>query len=247
MPYLWDDNRRKTIITDILIWTNKASHQPNVQRTSAVHKPFLKFKADSHIQTCLFDPYIEEWWPWGEGALTLESGTGMCHSHDPFFLGQSALPSLPIYHQCAAHVPPPPFSISSKILHFQLCFGQNFSSQDAIFPNFRSQDPHFPRKICSLDPILEIPLWHMPIKKKLCAPLGRWPQCVFCYVLCFKHWVSLALWVLLKEIRVGDFFDFFLKIKKIGFIWFKSDFFYLNRFFWFFLFQPPNTTRSQPK
>ena len=27
--------------------------------------------------------------------------------------------------------------------------------------------------------------------------------------------------------------DFFKKIIKIGFIWFKSDFFDLNRFFWF--------------
>ena len=34
------------------------------------------------------------------------------------------------------------------------------------------------------------------------------------------------------------------KIKQIGFIWFKSDFFNLNQFF---SFQPPNTTRSQPK
>ena len=33
----------------------------------------------------------------------------MCRGHDYPFSGQSALPSLPIYHQCAAHVP----------LHFQ--------------------------------------------------------------------------------------------------------------------------------
>ena len=39
--------------------------------------------------------------------------------------------------------------------------------------------------------------------------------------------------------RVGDVFDFFKKIKKIRFIWFKSDFFDLNQFFWFFFF-PPN-------
>ena len=30
------------------------------------------------------------------GALPLEGGMGMCQSHDPFFSGQSALPSLPI-------------------------------------------------------------------------------------------------------------------------------------------------------
>ena len=39
--------------------------------------------------------------------------------------------------------------------------------------------------------------------------------------------------------RVGDFFDFFKKIKKIGFIWFKSDFFDLNQFFLFFLSNHP--------
>ena len=42
---------------------------------------------------------------------------------------------------------------------------------------------------------------------------------------------------IMEYARVGDFFDF--KKKKIGFIWFKSDFFDLNQFFWFFSF--PNT------
>ena len=39
------------------------------------------------------------------GALPLKGGTGMCRGHDHLFSGQSTLPSLPIYHQCAAHVP----------------------------------------------------------------------------------------------------------------------------------------------
>ena len=39
------------------------------------------------------------------GALPLEGGIGMCRGHDPLFSGQLALPSLPICHQCAAHVP----------------------------------------------------------------------------------------------------------------------------------------------
>ena len=42
----------------------------------------------------------------GGGALTLERGMGMCRGHDPFFSGQSPLPSPPIYRQCAALVPP---------------------------------------------------------------------------------------------------------------------------------------------
>ena len=40
------------------------------------------------------------------GALTLERGLGMCRGHDPLFSGQSPLPSLPIYCQCAALVTP---------------------------------------------------------------------------------------------------------------------------------------------
>ena len=78
----------------------------------------------------------------GGGELTLESGMGMCHGHDPFFFsGQSALLSLPIYHQCTAHVPP--FSILEKFCIVKPCFGQNFSSQDENFQFFCSQDPSF--------------------------------------------------------------------------------------------------------
>ena len=43
------------------------------------------------------------------GHYYKKGGMGMCRGHDPHFSGQSALPSLPNYHQCAAHVPP--FSI----------------------------------------------------------------------------------------------------------------------------------------
>ena len=42
----------------------------------------------------------------GGGALTFERGIWMCRGHDSLFSGQSPLPSLPIYHQCAALVPP---------------------------------------------------------------------------------------------------------------------------------------------
>ena len=40
------------------------------------------------------------------GALTYKGGMGMCRGHDPLFSGQSALLSLPIYHHCAALMPP---------------------------------------------------------------------------------------------------------------------------------------------
>ena len=45
------------------------------------------------------------------GALTLERGMGMCCGHDPLFSGQSPLPSLPIYRQCAALVTPGRFQL----------------------------------------------------------------------------------------------------------------------------------------
>ena len=53
------------------------------------------------------------------GVLRCKRYTGMCRGHDPLFSGQSALPrpSLPIYNQCAAHVPPPP--------HFQFLEKKN--------------------------------------------------------------------------------------------------------------------------
>ena len=105
------------------------------------------------------------------GALTLEMGTGMCRNHDPLFSGQSALPSLPIYHQCAAHEHP--IFKFRKILHFQPCFGQNFSSQDANFPNFRSQDPAFFKENPLPRPYFWKPVWRTSTKKKkLSAPPG---------------------------------------------------------------------------
>ena len=68
------------------------------------------------------------------GALALESGTGMCRGHDPFF--QASRPSLNLpsmRRPCAHH-----HLNFKKSLHFQPCFGQNFSSQDANFPNVLS-------------------------------------------------------------------------------------------------------------
>ena len=48
------------------------------------------------------------------------------------------------------------------------------------------------------------------------------------------------VWAPRWSCRVGDFLWFLKKKLKIRFIWFKS-------IFWFFSFQPPKTTRSQPK
>ena len=108
------------------------------------------------------------------GALTLERGMGMCRGHDPLFLGQSPLPSPPIYPQFTVNVPLsyPLFSIFRKFLHFQPCFGQNSSSLDLNFWKFRSQDPHFLRKIRSLDPTFWNPRGTRPPKKSWMPPGG---------------------------------------------------------------------------
>ena len=94
----------------------------------------------------------------------------MCCGHTPLFSGQSALPSLPIYHHCTALVPTH-LQILEKKIHFQPCFGQNFSSQDAIFPNFCPQDPSFFKENPLPRPYFWKPVWHAPTKKKVeCSP-----------------------------------------------------------------------------
>ena len=101
----------------------------------------------------------------GEGALTWKGGMGMCRSHDPLFSGQSALPSLPIYHQCATHVPP--ICNFRKILHSQPCFGPKLKlSRRKISEFFTPKTPHFPRKTRSLDPSFGNPCGTYPPKKK---------------------------------------------------------------------------------
>ena len=62
------------------------------------------------------------------------------------------------------------FSNFRKIFHFQPCFGQNFSSQDANFPNFRSLDPSFFKENPLPRPYFWKPVWHTPTKKKSWVP-----------------------------------------------------------------------------
>ena len=89
----------------------------------------------------------------------------MCRGHDPLF--QASWHSLAyqiIYYQCAAHMPP--FSIIRKKLRFQHCLRQNFSSEDAKFQNFRSQDPLFLKNLLPGLYFLK-PVRHIPTKKKV--------------------------------------------------------------------------------
>ena len=71
----------------------------------------------------------------------------MCRGHDPLFSGQSALLSLPIYCQCAAHVPP--IFNFWKFFAFSALFWPQFEFSR---PKFSFLKPSFfPRNPRSLD------------------------------------------------------------------------------------------------
>ena len=118
----------------------------------------------------------------------------------------SALPSIPIYHQFTAHVPP--FSILRKFLHFQPCFVQNFSSQDENFPNFHSQDPSFFKENPLPRPYFWKPVWHTPTNKKSSAsppsiaPHPLWRLEKVCKTLTFFSEIYDVVWFV---IRFGRF------------------------------------------
>ena len=83
----------------------------------------------------------------------------------PFF--QASRRSLAYQFTIIAPLLCPPFSNFRKIFNFQPCFGQNFSSQDANFPNFRSLDPSFFKENPLPRPYFWKPVWHTPTKKKV--------------------------------------------------------------------------------
>ena len=83
----------------------------------------------------------------------------------PPFSGQSALLSLS--NTVNAPLMCPPFLIFGI---FWPLFGQSFSSLDPNFQNFCSQGPHFSKKICSLDLLLETHVAHTQQKKSWVPP-----------------------------------------------------------------------------
>ena len=88
----------------------------------------------------------------------------------PFF--QATRRSLTYQFTIIAPLLCPPFSNFRKNFNFQPCFGQNFSSQDANFPNFRSLGTSFFKENPLPRPYFWKPVWHTPTKKKLSAPPG---------------------------------------------------------------------------
>ena len=93
----------------------------------------------------------------------------------PFF--QASRRSLA--HQFTVNAPLlcPLFSIFRKFLHFQPCFGQNFSSLDPNFSKFLFPRPPFLKENPLPRPYILKPAWHTPTKKKLSAPPGITLQC----------------------------------------------------------------------
>ena len=86
----------------------------------------------------------------------------------PFF--QASRRSLAYQFTIIAPLICPPFSNFRKFFHFQPCFGQNFSSQDANFPNFRSLHPSYFKENLLPRPYFWKPVWHIPTKKKVECP-----------------------------------------------------------------------------
>ena len=100
-------------------------------------------------------------WPW-KGVC------GCAVVMTPFF--QATRRSLAYQFTIIAPLLCPQFSNFRKIFNFQPCFGQNFSSQDANFPNFRSLDPSFFKENPLPRPYFWKPVWHTPTKKKVECP-----------------------------------------------------------------------------
>ena len=104
----------------------------------------------------------------GGGALTLERGMGMCRGHDPFF--QTSHRSLAYQFTVNAPLLCPLFSIFRKFLHFQPCFGQNFSSLDPNFSKFLFLKLLFFKENPLPRPYILKPAWHTSTKKVECPP-----------------------------------------------------------------------------
>ena len=112
-------------------------------------------------------------WP-GGGHWPRKGVWGCAAVMTPFF--QAIRRSLAYQFTIIAPLlcPPPPFSNFRKIFNFQPCFGHNFNSQDANFPNFGSLDPSFFKENPLPRPYFWKPVWHIPTQKKVeCPPPPR--------------------------------------------------------------------------
>ena len=124
----------------------------------------MRFLTQISMNPCLINP--------GGGHWPRKGVWGCATVMTPFF--QATRRSLAYQRTIIAPLLCPPFSNFRKIFHFQPCFGQNFSSQDANFPNFRSLDPaldpSFFKENSLPRPYFWKPVWHTPTKKKVKCP-----------------------------------------------------------------------------
>ena len=110
------------------------------------------------------------------GHLPRKGVWGCAAVMTPFF--QATRRSLAYQFTIIAPLLCPPFSNFRKKFNFQPCFGQNFSSQDANFPNFRSLDPSFFKENPLPRPYFWKPVWHTPTKKKSWVPPREYIQTI---------------------------------------------------------------------
>ena len=108
------------------------------------------------------------YWKPGGGHWPWKGVCGCAAVMTPFF--QATRRSLAYQFTIIVPLLCPPFSNFRKIFNFQPCFGQNFSFQDANFPNFRSLDPSFFKENPLPRPYFWKPVWHTPTKKKVECP-----------------------------------------------------------------------------
>ena len=113
--------------------------------------------------------------PWG-----CEPGVWGCAAvMTPFF--QAGHRSLAYQFTVNAPLLCPLFSIFRKFVHFQPCFGQNFSSLDPNFSKFSFPRPPFFKETPFPRPYILKPAWHTSTKKKkLSAPPPRGVSPHFC-------------------------------------------------------------------
>ena len=130
-----------------------------------VHLP--SWRAGVEISQQLQEPFGPLAVP-GGGHWPRKGVWGCAAVMTPFF--QASRGSLAYQFTIIAPLLCPPFSNFRKIFNFQPCFGQNFSSQDANFPNFRSLDPWFFKENPLPRPYFWKPVWHIPTQKKVECP-----------------------------------------------------------------------------
>ena len=130
-----------------------------------VNTPLFHFKnghdVTAHFMIGRTDPGGHSHWKgvWGCAAVMT-----------PFF--QASRRSLAHQFTINALLLCPLLSIFRHFLHFQPCFGQNFSSLDPNFSKFLFPRPHFLKENPLPRPYILKPAWHTPTKKKVDCPPG---------------------------------------------------------------------------